>query len=308
MQGTKLWAGRSEIWILTGAKYFSFPKYPTHLWGPPTLLFSGYHRSLAGTNKAVGTWVCWLASILYQGSKWVEPYFWSPSRTLWAGRTVSSSEFIKVNGRVFSEWITNEVWYNFCCFPGIFRKGMKKGTKIPIQDTVSWVRHEQGTSNIHVTSIIVTLTYLWHFTTVKLDQWPILIWWTGTWCFPVVLLLDLTSRSGFTTVIDIISINKQRICWTRWSCCGRIQEMLAGKKRWPTGGFCSTDQRLDLSDSGYLRERAWWLTQEIFMTRHSREDGWVCSVSLRRWSSGQTWCTGAMVRHMVYSLWPILRT
>jgi len=96
------------------------------------------------------------------------------------------------------------------------------------------------------------------------------------------------------------------MCWTRWSCCGRIQEMLAGKKRWHTGGFYSTDRRLDLSDSGYLRERAWWLTQEIFMTQHLREDGWGCSVSLRRWSSGQTWCTGAMVRHMVYTLWLVL--
>lgn len=148
-------------------------------------------------------------------------------------------------------------------------------------------------------SIIVTPPCLWPFTAVKLDQWQILIWWTGTGCLPVVLLLDLTSRLGFTNVIDIISINKQRMCWTRWSCCGRIQEMLAGKRRWHTGGFYSTDQRLDLSDSGYLRERVWWLTQEIFMTQHLREDGWGCSVSLRRWSSGQTWCTGAMVRHMV---------
>jgi len=38
---------------LTCAKCF-FPKYPNHRWGPPTLLFSGYHHSLTGTNKAGG--------------------------------------------------------------------------------------------------------------------------------------------------------------------------------------------------------------------------------------------------------------
>jgi len=136
-----------------------------------------------------------------------------------------------LNGRVFSEWITNDVWSNFCCCPGICQERMKKSTKIPSQDTISWLRFEQGTSSIHVTSIIVTPACFWPFTAIKLDQWQILIWWTGTWLFPVVLLRDLTSRSGFTTVIDIISINKQRICWTRWSCCGRIREMLAGKRR-----------------------------------------------------------------------------
>lgn len=95
-------------------------------------------------------------------------------------------------------------------------------------------------------------------------------------------------------------------CWTRWDCCGKIQETLAGRRRWHTGGFYCTDQRLDLSGSGYLRARAWWLTQEIFMTQRLGEDGWVCSVSPRRWSSGQTWCTGAMVRNIVCSLCPVL--
>ena len=148
---------------------------------------------------------------LVPGSEWVEPYFWCCSRTFWPGRTVSSSECIKLNFRVFSEWITNDMCYNFCCYPGICQDGSKKSTKIPSQGTVSWVIYEQGTSSIHVTSIIGTPTSLWTFTAVSLDQWQILIWWSGTWCLPIVLLLDLTSRSGFTTVIDIISINKEYV-------------------------------------------------------------------------------------------------
>lgn len=75
---------------------------------------------------------------------------------------------------------------------------------------------------------------------------------------------------------------------SRWNCFGRIPGMWAGRKRLPTGGCCFTVPKSVWSGWEYSREKIWWPTQEIFLTRRWREADWEFSASLRKWSFGLT--------------------
>ena len=57
-----LLAGRSGIWIPAGQGIFSYTKHPDQLWGPPSLLFSGYWAYFS-EGKVAGAWYTPLTSI-----------------------------------------------------------------------------------------------------------------------------------------------------------------------------------------------------------------------------------------------------
>jgi hypothetical protein len=53
--GYGLYNRRVRVWVPVGSIIFSSPRHPDRLWGPPSLLSSGYRGSFAG-DKAAGVW------------------------------------------------------------------------------------------------------------------------------------------------------------------------------------------------------------------------------------------------------------
>lgn len=82
---------------------------------------------------------------------------------------------------------------------------------------------------------------------------------------------------------------------TRSSCCGRIRKMSDGRRRPLIVGTWFIVLISASSTWKSSTESVWSSILATFLTQHWKEDVWECTFSRKKWSSGQTWFTNAMV-------------